>query len=143
MTNTDITGIRGARGRPRHFPFGALLRRMSDPAVLAVKKRVTLIPDGALMDPKAPRSGKVEAVLKDGRAVEHFTPHAYGTKENPMDTVSVNAKVRDLIEPVLGAERTAALIQRVNELERVSSVRELMPFLTVDPREMAQARFWH
>jgi 2-methylcitrate dehydratase PrpD len=113
--------------------------RMSDPAVLEIKKRVTLIADPALMDRNAPRSGKVEVVLKDGRVVSHFTPHAYGTKQNPMDTESVNAKVRDLIQPVLGEQRTNAIIQRVNRLEDVANVRELLPLVTLKPEEMAPA----
>ena len=48
-----------------------------------------------------------------------------------MDTKSVDAKVRDLLEPVLGASRTDAVIQRVNNLEGVASIRELLPFLTM------------
>jgi 2-methylcitrate dehydratase PrpD len=104
--------------------------RMSDPAVLSAKQRVNLVADPALMDPEAPRSAKVEVVLKDGRAVSHFTPHAYGTKQNPMETTSVNAKARDLLEPVLGPSRTDAVIQRVNDLEAVANVRELLPLLT-------------
>jgi 2-methylcitrate dehydratase PrpD len=108
-------------------------QRMSDAAVLAVKERVNLVADPALMDPQAPRSAKVEVVLKDGRALSHFTPHAYGTKQNPMDTRSVNAKVHDLLEPVLGRSRTEAVIQRVNELERVANVHELLPLLTLKP----------
>ena len=117
--------------------------RMSDPAVLAIKKRVTLVADAALMDPKAPRSAKVEIVLTDGRAVSHFTPHAYGTKQNPMDTESVNAKVRDLLVPVLGRERAEAVLQRVGALEQVADVRELLPFLTLAPGEMARAPVGH
>ena len=113
-------------------------QRMTDPDTLAVKERVTLIPDEELMDPSAPRSGKVTAHLKDGRAVEHFTPHAYGTKENPMSTDDVNSKVRSLIEPVLGSEKTEAIIDRINHLEQVSDVRELMPLLTVTEEEMVR-----
>lgn len=112
--------------------------RMTDPAVLAVKERVSLIADPALMDPKAPRSGKVEVLMKDGRKLEHFTPYAYGTKQNPMSTQDVNAKVRDLMVPVLGSLRTDAIIQRVNDLENVGKVRELLPFLTVEAHEMAK-----
>ena len=111
--------------------------RMSDPATLAVKDRVTLIADEELMDPSAPRSGKVTALLNDGRTVEHFTPHAYGTKENPMSTEDVNAKVRSLLEPVLGTRRTEAVIDSVNGLESVADVRELIPLLTVSPAEMS------
>ena len=112
-------------------------QRMSDPAVLAVKRRVKLVADPALMNPEAPRSAKLEVILKDGRTLSHFTPHAFGTKQNPMGNESVNAKVRDLIEPVLGASRTKSVIERVNGLERVPNVQELLPFLTLQPQEMA------
>jgi 2-methylcitrate dehydratase PrpD len=105
--------------------------RMSDPRVLAVKTRVELVADRALMDPAAPRSGLVEVTLRDGRKVSHFTRHAPGTKENPLDTKALNAKVRDLMAPVLGEQRTEALIQRVNMLEELDDVRKLRPLITV------------
>ncbi len=103
--------------------------RMADPQVRAAKERVTLVADRALMDPAAPRSGLVEVTLRDGRTVSHFTRHAPGTKENPLDTESVNAKARLLMEPALGAARTEEIIRRVNALEELDDVRELRPFL--------------
>jgi 2-methylcitrate dehydratase PrpD len=99
--------------------------RMADPQVRAVKERVQLIADRKLVDPAAPRSGLVEATLKDGRTVNHFTRFPPGTKENPLSTEGLNAKVRDLMEPVLGAERTTQLIDRVNHLEELKDVRQL------------------
>lgn len=107
--------------------------RMSDPVVLAVKQRVNLVADPGLMDPQAPRSAKVEVVLKDGRTLSHFTPHPYGTKQNPRDSESVNAKARELLQPVLGPSRTEAVIERVNALEDIANVQELLPFLTLKP----------
>jgi 2-methylcitrate dehydratase PrpD len=106
--------------------------RMADPKVRAAKARVQLVGDRGLMDPAAPRSGLVEVKLKDGRSVSHFTRHAPGTKENPMNTESVNAKARQLMEPVLGAERAQGLIRHVNALEGLKDVRELRPFLAGD-----------
>jgi 2-methylcitrate dehydratase PrpD len=117
--------------------------RMSDPRVLEVKRRVNLVADPELMDPEAPRSARVEVVLKDGRELRHFTPHAFGTKQNPMPTEVVNEKARNLLEPVLGPQRTETLIQGVNSLERVSSIKELMTFLTLKPEEMASIAFTH
>lgn len=105
---------------------------MKDPKVRAVKERVQLVADPKLMDPAAPRSGLVEVTLRDGRTVSHFTPHAPGTQENPMTTEAVNVKARQLMEPVLGAERTEGLIQRVNALEELKNVGELRPFLVRD-----------
>jgi 2-methylcitrate dehydratase PrpD len=103
--------------------------RMADPKVRAAKERVQLIADRELMDPAAPRSGRVEVKLRDGRTVSHFTRHAPGTKENPLDTERVNEKARLLMAPVLGAERTEEVIRRVNALEELEDVRELGPFL--------------
>jgi len=103
--------------------------RMADPAVRAAKARVELIADPALMDPAAPRSGRVEVTLRDGRTVSHFTRHAPGTRENPMDTEGVNAKARGLMAPVLGAGQAEGLIRRVNALDDLGDVRELWHFL--------------
>ena len=104
--------------------------QMADPTVRAAKERVQLVADPALMDPAAPRSGRVEVTLRDGRTVSHFTRHAPGTPENPLDTASVNAKARLLMEPVLGAEQTEGIIRRVNAAEELDDVRELRPFLS-------------
>jgi 2-methylcitrate dehydratase PrpD len=103
--------------------------RMADPKVLAAKERVQLIADPGLMDPAAPRSGRVEVTLRNGQTISHFTRHPPGTKENPLNTERVNEKARSLMTPVLGAERTAEVIRRINALEELNDVRELRPFL--------------
>ena len=105
--------------------------RMKDPQVLAVKERVELVADRSLLDPAAPRSGRVEVTLRDGRTVTHFTRHPPGTRENPLDTDGVNEKARGLIEPVLGRDRTTGIIQMVNQLETVGNIRDLVRLLTV------------
>jgi len=105
--------------------------RMRDSQILAVKKRVQLIADRSLMDPSAPRSGRVDVTLRDGRTVSHFTRHAPGTKENPLDTAGVTAKARQLMTPVLGSRRAEAVIDRVNGLEKLRSVRDLASLLAV------------
>jgi 2-methylcitrate dehydratase PrpD len=104
--------------------------RMKDRQVVAVKERVELIADKALMDPDAPRSGRVDVTLRDGRTVSHFTRFPPGTKENPLTTEVVNEKARSLIEPVLGPAKTTAIIRAVSALEQVPNVRDLRPLLT-------------
>jgi 2-methylcitrate dehydratase PrpD len=103
--------------------------RMRDPQVEAVKKRVELVADRALMDPAAPRSGRVDVTLRDGRTVSQFTRYAPGTRENPLDTAGVTAKARELMLPVIGPRRTDAVIERVNSLEKLRSIRELAGLL--------------
>ncbi len=114
--------------------------RMADPKVKAVKARVQLVADSKLMDPAAPRSGHVEVKLRDGRSVSHFTRHAPGTKENPLDTAAVSEKARGLMAPVLGAERTEEVIRRVNALEKLKDVRELQSFLARADHQKASPR---
>ncbi len=99
---------------------------MSAPQIRAVTERVKVIGDPKLNDPAAPRGGLVEVVLKDGTTVSKHTRFPPGTKENPLDTETVNAKARDLMGPVLGAERTEAAIRQLNGLEKVGDVAELV-----------------
>ena len=103
---------------------------MKDPAVLAIRQKVALSGDPALMDPEAPRGAIVEVTLTDGRRVQHHTRFPPGTKENPLSTAAVNAKARDLMAPVLGAARTERLIAQINELEKLEDVRGLRPLWT-------------
>jgi hypothetical protein len=58
--------------------------------------------------------------------VSQHTRFPPGTKENPLDTQTVNAKARDLMAPVLGAERTAAALRQLNGLEQVDDVAQLV-----------------
>jgi 2-methylcitrate dehydratase PrpD len=111
------------------FDASHSFERMREPQVLAVKQRVQLVGDRALMDPAAPRSANVDVHLRDGRMVTHFTRFAPGTKENPLDTAAVAAKARSLITPVLGAPRSEQIIERVNTLENLTSVRDLVRLL--------------
>lgn len=120
--NVAVALLEGAVSFARSHSY----EHMADPQVRSIMQRVQLVPDRELMVPEAPRSGLVEVTLRDGRTVTHFTRFAPGTKQNPLDTERVNAKARDLMTPVLGTKRTEALIERVNRLEEVGSVRELI-----------------
>ena len=102
---------------------------MRDPQVLALKQRVTLVADAALMDPAAPRSGRVAVTLRDGRTVAHFTKHPPGTRENPLDASAVSDKARGLMAPVIGNARADAVVERVHALDRLASIRDLVTLL--------------
>ena len=103
---------------------------MHDPRILEQRAKVTLAGDKALMDPAAPRGAVVEMTLTDGRKVEHFTKYPPGTKENPLNTEAVEAKTRDLIAPVLGAEKSEKLIEQIRNLEKVDDIGKLRPLMT-------------
>jgi 2-methylcitrate dehydratase PrpD len=103
---------------------------MADPQIRAVMERVEVVGDPKLTDPAAPRSGLVEVTLRDGRAISHFTRFPPGTKENPVSTEALNTKAQDLMTPVLGSQRIRTLIERLNVLEKVDNICEIIPLLT-------------
>jgi len=100
-------------------------------AISAQRAKVTVVPDAALMDPAAPRGAIVEATLTDGRKVDHFTKFPRGTKENPLNTAAISAKARDLMAPMIGADKTEKLIELINNLETLDNIRQLRPLLTM------------
>lgn len=103
--------------------------RMHDPAILKERAKVQLIPDAALERQLPARVAIVEVTLTDGTQLTETVKAVRGTEENPMTREEVIAKTRDLITPVLGAERSGKLIQSTIDLDRVKSIRELRPLL--------------
>ncbi len=103
--------------------------RMADPDVLAVRERITAVPSPELTAAIPARQAIVAIETTDGRTLRHRTVAVRGTPDNPMDAAEVEAKARDLMEPVIGAERAERLIAAVAELERVTNATELRPLL--------------
>jgi len=104
---------------------------MHDPVIVAQQKKVTVVADQTLMTPAAPRGSIVEVTLNDGKKLSHFTKFPPGTKENPLSIDGVSAKTRDLMEPVLGQDKTARLIDSIVNLETVKDVSTLRSLFTL------------
>jgi 2-methylcitrate dehydratase PrpD len=103
--------------------------RMQDPAILKQRAKVQLIPDAELERQLPVREAIVEVTLADGSRITETVRAVRGTAENPMPREEVVVKCRDLMTPVLGAERCDKLIQATMNLETLKSVRELRPLL--------------
>jgi 2-methylcitrate dehydratase PrpD len=103
--------------------------RMQDPAILKQRAKVQLIPDAELERQLPAREAIVEVTLEDGSRMTETVKAVRGTAENPMPREEVIAKCRDLMTPVLGAERCDKLIQTTMNLETLKSIRELRPLL--------------
>jgi 2-methylcitrate dehydratase PrpD len=100
---------------------------MSDPRILALCSKVTVMPDPTLLDPSAPRG---EVTMDDGTKRSHFTKFPPGMKQNPLSIEDVNEKARDLMAPVLGSAKTDQLIAQINSLEHLENIRQLRPLFT-------------
>src|SRR5262245_16762068 len=105
------------------------LARMKDPAVLRERAKVQLIPDEELEKRLPRREGIVEVVLTDGKRLTEHVENVRGTVENQMSREEVIAKARDLVTPVLGASKSAKLIETVFGIESLKSIRDLRPLI--------------
>ncbi len=103
--------------------------RMRDPEILKQRAKVQLLPDAELERRLPARVAIVEVTLTDGSHLTQTVTAVRGTAENPMPREEVIAKARDLLTPVLGAERCGKLIQTTMNLEALKSVREFRPLL--------------
>jgi len=105
------------------------VKRMRDPKVMAMMKRVELIGDPELQKLLPSRQGIVELTLKNGRRLRHHTAAVRGTPKNPMPRREVDEKCYHLCAPVLGKARARKLCDTVWAIERVKNVRTLRALL--------------
>jgi 2-methylcitrate dehydratase PrpD len=103
--------------------------RMRDPAILALRQRIGVVPDPELSRALPPRQAIVRVTTRDGRRLEERARAVRGTPDNPMPRQEVEAKAMDLLAPVLGAARARALTAAIRRIERLASVRTLRPLL--------------
>jgi len=103
--------------------------RMKDPAVLRVRAKVQLVPSDELEKIEPARQAIVEITLNDGTVLSDRVTDVRGTVDNPMTREEVVQKARDLVEPVLGKENCANLVDKILGLEKVKDIRELRSVL--------------
>jgi 2-methylcitrate dehydratase PrpD len=105
--------------------------RMNDPAVLRERAKINLIADADLERLMPLRVAILDVTLLDGKKLSRRVDKVRGTPENPMTREEILAKARDLVTPVLGAQKCADLLGKIIGLENVADIRELRPVLQV------------
>ena len=100
-------------------------RRMRDPRVLDLKKRIRAVGDPALTDAERRWRCVMTITLKDGRKFEHQTMAAKGSYENPLTRAEEEEKALDLLVPVLGAKQSRALLAALWDFDKIKDVRAL------------------
>jgi len=103
--------------------------RMQDAAVLKERAKVDLVRDEELAKLLPVRVAVVEIELADGSRLSERVTAVRGTPRNPMTRDEVIDKARDLIAPVVGAEKCEQLIKAVYGMEAVADIRTLKPLL--------------
>jgi 2-methylcitrate dehydratase PrpD len=98
--------------------------RMHDPAVLAMRKLIELVPSQALMEAHPPRQAIVGIALHDGRSLAHRTRAVRGTADNPMTGDEVEAKALDLMRGPLGSDGARTLVEACRTIEYSADMSE-------------------
>lgn len=95
--------------------------RASDPAVIALRRKVKATIDGSLGNDQAEA-----VVVADGVRHHAFTEHASGTADNPMSDAALEAKFMANAEPVIGRDRAKQVRDLVRGLDCMVDVKELI-----------------
>jgi 2-methylcitrate dehydratase PrpD len=104
--------------------------RMSDPAVLQLKNRISLHAAPELSTPDVERfQGIVEVTTKDGSKLREHVKYVSGNPKKPMTMEEIERKGSELLSAVLGADRAKEVIDRVMNLEKVGNMREFRQLL--------------
>ncbi len=101
--------------------------RMDDKALLAVGRKIALVPSQELMEARPRRQAIVEIALRDGRRLSHRTIAVRGTADNPMTRAEVEAKALDLMAATLGAERAEKLVAACRSIEQCPDMTAFRP----------------
>ena len=86
--------------------------------MVALRRKVVATVDDSIHE----ASADVTAVLKDGHKEHVFVKHAVGSLEKPLTDAQLEAKFRDLAEPVIGKDRTGQLIAACWKLGEAADV---------------------
>jgi 2-methylcitrate dehydratase PrpD len=93
----------------------------TDPAVIALRSRVTAIADESVREDEVYAS----IVLKDGTRLEEHVEHAIGSLQRPMTNADLEYKFRGQAEGVMPAEQTARLIDLCWNVASLADVGQL------------------
>ncbi|MGI4946705.1 MAG: MmgE/PrpD family protein [Janthinobacterium lividum] len=111
------------------FATGHDYGRMSDPVLLAIRRRIRVVSSRALTEAMPARQSIVELATADGRALRYHARSVRGTPENPMSENELVAKFLALAVPVIGEAKAERLVALSGAFGDLVSVTELRPLL--------------
>lgn len=103
--------------------------RMTAPDVLALRERMRLVASPELTEARPARQSIVEIETRGGSRHRHHARAVRGTPDDPMTMDEVVAKARDLVQPILGPERTKETVEAVLGLHDMRDLGRLSALL--------------
>jgi 2-methylcitrate dehydratase PrpD len=122
-------GLRGYRLVATDFAAAA----MQDSAVTELLPRIEL----EVVQNQAQYEAHMDVWLEGGAHLHEDTDIVLGHADNPMSEADFRAKFEGLVEPVLGAPKTAQLYVLLNQFGQAGDFKKVMPLLAGDARQSA------
>ncbi|WP_312793715.1 MmgE/PrpD family protein [Tianweitania sp.] len=92
-----------------------------DPQVIALRDRVSAQADKAMHEDAV----FITLTMQDGERIDLDVPHAIGSLERPLTDAMISEKFTRQSSPVIGADKTTALIEKAWSLETTADMRDL------------------
>jgi 2-methylcitrate dehydratase PrpD len=96
--------------------------RFDDVRIQSLVSKTVVVPDPDMWDPVATRQARVSVSAVDGRALSEHVRFARGTPQNPLSSIEVDAKSRDLMIPALGSTDCAAVIAELRDMATLPNI---------------------
>jgi aconitate decarboxylase len=104
--------------------------KIRDSKILDFAKRVEIVFNQDIEKVYPERfANKVEVILKNGKRFETRVDFAKGSSENPMPFDEVAQKFVSLAGQVIARKRIDAIIEKINQLEKLNNVQQFITFL--------------
>ncbi|QKG72198.1 MmgE/PrpD family protein [Erythrobacter mangrovi] len=110
----------------------SLGRLLNDTATADFARRVKIVRDDAQETGDGEdrtESARVTLQLHDGRRLEKFVPYVPGFPTHPLTKPEVEAKARELVAPVLGADQADRLVSLCDELDHAESAEPIIDLM--------------
>ncbi len=101
------------------------LARMTDPAIMALRRKIAVVPSEELALATPRRQAIVTMTTHDGRHLSRRSFAVRGSADNPMAQSEVEAKALGLIAPVMGLQQAQTIVETIRRLETVADLTEL------------------
>jgi 2-methylcitrate dehydratase PrpD len=92
-----------------------------DPKTVKLRDSIDAVVDNSI----AADSVHITVTLTDGSKLEKFIEHAIGSKDRPMNNDDLAVKFTDLVEPILGAARTAELLKACWDVQNAPNLAQV------------------
>jgi 2-methylcitrate dehydratase PrpD len=104
-------------------PISFTDEKVNDPDMVALRNRINII----LREDILTSASHVTIKLKTGRVLETTTKALIHIpdEELPQQRTTLEAKYRELVDPILGADRSEELLNTVRRIETLREIREL------------------